>query len=225
MVDDLSKQYNKFTNEFIEGTNIHNEKSRKAYYSVLERISLENKKILDIGCGDGYDIKLLQKNNSMYGLDSSKKFVDIAQKNNPEATIIHGTMEQIPCEDEFFDLVLSKYVLQTSTNIFGVLKEIDRILKPGGNMIYLTVHPLRQFLEKKKNPKDYFKQEVVKSVFFGGTVTAHEPTHTMQEYLNPDFLKNYTIKTFEEHTDFPSAERIKGNNYPCYFILNAKKNK
>ena len=224
MVKNLDLQYNKFAEEFIEGSEIHNGICRKAYYSVLEDIAFSQKKVLDIGCGDGYDIKKLSKRNAiMYGLDSSNKFVKIAKKNNPQASIIKGRMESLPYSDSFFDIILSKYALQTSKDVPKVIGEMDRVLKPRGIMTYLAVHPLRQFLEKKKHPKDYFQQEIIKSTFFGGTVSANEPTHTMNEYLNPKFLENYQITYYKEHPDFPSSEKIDGDTYPCFFILTAKK--
>ncbi|MFH1590267.1 MAG: class I SAM-dependent methyltransferase [archaeon] len=220
----LQTQYNGFTNKFIEGTDIHNKISRREYYSALETILFSQKKVLDVGCGDGYDIKkLLRKKAFMHGIDSSKNLVEKARKNNPNASIIEGNMECLPYEDSFFDVVLSKYVLQTSTNVPKVLAEMDRVLKPGGIITYLTVHPLRQFLEKKKHPKDYFKQEIVESIFFGGTVSAQEPTHTMNKYLNPEFLRNFRITYFKEHTDFPSSEKVDGDIYPCFFVLKAEK--
>lgn len=224
MVVHLNSQYNSFFDDFIKGTDIHNDLSRTAYYSALEHIVFEGKKVLDVGCGDGWDIKQLIKQNAIcYGLDSSNSLVAEAQKNNSSATIIEGNMESLPYENESFDVVLSKYAIQTSTNVPLVLSEMDRVLKPKGKIVYLAVHPLRQFLEKKKHPKDYFQQEIVESIFFGGSVSAHEPTHTLNEYLNPDFLSKYQINHFQEYKDFPSSEKVDGDEYPCFFVMGATK--
>ncbi len=225
MIKNLNSQYDGLVREFTEGADVYNKISRKAYYSVLENISLSQKKVLDLGCGDGWDInKLLKKGALMYGLDSSKKLIEVAKRNNPQASFIVGNMESLPYSDSFFNVVLSKYAIQSSANVPKVISEIDRVLQPKGTLVYLVVHPIRQFLEKKKHPKDYFKQEIVKSVFFGGTVSAHEPTHTMNEYLNPKFIKNYRITHFKEYEDFPSSEKVDGDEYPCFFILGAEKN-
>lgn len=225
-MDKLNSQYNQFAKEFVEGTDIHNEKSRTAYYSALEDIVFNGKKVLDIGCGDGWDInKISKRNATMFGLDSSSDLVRIANENNPKATIIEGKMELLPYENEFFDVILSKYAIQTSTNVPKVLSEMNRVLKPGGIITYLAVHPLRQFLEKKKHPKNYFLQEIVESIFFGGSVSAFEPTHTFNEYFNQEFLKKYQITHFKEYEDFPSSEKIAGDTYPCFFVLKAIKQK
>ena len=219
----IEQQYDRISEKFVDGTKIHNEQSREAYYSVLD-FDLEGKRLLDIGCGDGYDIKRFNERGAItYGIDSSVELVKLAQENNPSSDITQGYMESLPYQDSNFDIVVSKYVLQTSRDLPKTLKEMDRVLKPNGILTYLAVHPIRQFLEKKKHPKDYFLQEVVKSTFFGGMVTASEPTHTLEEYLNSDFLSKYRITHFQEHPDFPSSERIGGDNYPCFFVLSAKK--
>jgi len=223
-VEKLNLQYDDFSKEFIDGTEIYNEKSRIAYYSVLKDIIFDGKKVLDVGCGDGWDINKISKRGAkMYGIDSSSDLVRIAREDNPKASIIEGNMESLPYENEFFDVVLSKYAIQTSTNVPKVISEMDRVLKPGGIITYLAVHPLRQFLEKKKHPKNYFLQEIVESKFFGGSVSASEPTHTFNEYFNSEFLKKYQITYFKEYEDFPSSEKISGDTYPCFFVLKAIK--
>ncbi|MGV8162356.1 MAG: class I SAM-dependent methyltransferase [Candidatus Nanoarchaeia archaeon] len=223
MIEDLASQYDEFSAKFIAGTNIYNDLSRKLYYEMLN-INFRNKKLLDVGCGDGYDLVRFQKLGAkVYGIDASKELVKIAKEHLPKEHIQLGLMEKLPYANEFFDAVISKYVLQTSTNVPLVLKEMDRVLKVGGTLAYLAVHPLRQFLEKKKHPKSYFTQEIVESIFANGTVTAREPTHSFNEYFNPEFLRKYKITHFKEEEDFPSSEKVDGDTYPCFFVLKAEK--
>lgn len=221
----LERQYNQIAEEFVEGSRIHNHLSRSAYYSMLD-FDMSNKKVLDVGCGDGYDLQRFSKSGALtYGIDSSEELVNKAKKMTSESNISLGLMENLPYQNEFFDVVLSKYVLQTSRDLRRALNEMDRVLKPQGILAYLAVHPIRQFLEKKKHPKDYFQQEIVISNFFGGTITAYEPSHALEEYLNSEFLSKYRIQHFSEHPDFPSSERIDGDMYPCFFLLKAAKKK
>ena len=219
----ITFQYDGLGEKFIEGTDIYNESSRAAYYSMLD-FGMNNKVLLDVGCGDGYDLSRFQGLGAqVFGIDASILLLQRAKEKVPKARLVLGLMEELPFRDSFFDVVLSKYVLQTSNDVPRVLKEMDRVLKVGGIMAYLTTHPTRQFLEKKKHPKDYFLQELVESIFFNGTVSIREPTHTMNEYLNREFLKKYRVTFFKEQGDFPSSEKVDGDNYPCYFILSAEK--
>ncbi len=221
---DLASQYDAFADDFVRGAEDYNFKSRKAYYSALEMISLKGGKVLDVGCGDGWDLQRISSMGAeVFGIDSSSELVRMAQKNNPDVPIVWGDMNDLPFKDSYFDVVLSKYVIQTSEDVPKTLVEMSRVLKAGGTLAYLAVHPLRQFLEKKKHPKDYFMQEVVESRFFGGRVSANEPTHTFNEYFNKNFLRSFRVDYFEEFEDFPSSERMGGDNYPCFFIVSATK--
>jgi ubiquinone/menaquinone biosynthesis C-methylase UbiE len=223
-MEGLDSQYDAIAQKFSRETMIYNDKSRQAFYSVLD-FEMAGKSVLDVGCGDGYDLARLQHQGAAcYGIDSSTAMVKLAQRTVPDAHIACARMEEMPYAANSFDIVLSKYVMQTSGNLPKVIEEMTRVLRPNGIIVYLAVHPLRQFLEKKKHPKDFFLQEIVASCFFQGAVTAYEPTHTMQEYLNPIFLKKLRLLHFSEHADFPCAEQIDGDTYPCFFVVKAQKN-
>ncbi len=79
---------------------------------------------------------------------------------------------------------------------------------------------MRQFIEKKKMRKNYFKKEIVESVFFNGQVTAFEPSHTFNEYFTPFFFSIFNLEHYEEGFD-SAAEVIDGDIYPSYFIVKA----
>lgn len=223
MVKDLAAQYSSFVDAFVESARIYNGHSHAKYYSLLD-FDMAGKSLLDIGCGDGYDLDVFHRKGAVvHGVDASLEMVERAHTRVPLCNVIHGLMETLPYESSSFEVVVSKYALQTSVDVPGVLHEVDRVLRPGGILAYLAVHPLRQFLEKKKHPKDYFLQEVVDSVFFEGRFCVREPTHTLNEYLSPWFLSRYDLLHFEECPDFPSAERVDGDAYPCFFLVKARK--
>jgi ubiquinone/menaquinone biosynthesis C-methylase UbiE len=219
----IQGQYDAFASKYVEENHRYNTKSDECFFRVLGK-DFKDLKILDIGCGNGEDLKRYHDLGAIVlGLDASLEMIKMAEANAPYAELTQGFMENLPYDNSTFDLVVSKYVLQTSTDVPKVISEMTRVLKRGGMLQYLAVHPLRQFLEKKKDGKDYFLQEIVHSVFFEGKVTALEPSHTFNEYLNPKFLRYFEMLNFEEHDHFPDSERINGDNYPCFFIVKAKK--
>ncbi|MFH1802402.1 MAG: class I SAM-dependent methyltransferase [archaeon] len=223
MKDRIESQYDGFAEAFTQETEKYNERSRAAFYAMFN-FDMSGRRLLDVGCGDGYDLNEFQKRDVLVeGIDSSKEMIKIAKTRLPETSLIVCPMESLPYEDASFDVVTSKYALQTSRDVPKSISEMCRVLRPGGILAYLTVHPLRQFLEKGNSARDYYRQDVVESNFFGGTVTAHEPTHTMEEYLNTEFLAQFQIDYFREHSDFPSARGINGDIYPCFFVLKAQK--
>ena len=97
-----------------------------------------------------------------------------------------------------------------------------RIIKKKGLFIFLVTHPLRQFIEKKKKNKDYFKKEVVNSIILDATLTVKEPSHTLSEYFSDFFLENFEIISIVEKHD-PAAEKIGNDIYPGFMIIKARK--
>ena len=222
MSDMISTQYNAIANVFSEQAKTLSHSNRTAFYSILD-FDFTKKRLLDVGCADGYDLEEYQKRGaSVYGLDAAKEMIGKAKQRIPTANLSIGNMENLPYGDNYFDIVVSKYALQISKDLSKVIAEITRVLKPGGIFAYLSDHPFRQFLEKKKNGKDYFLQELVETTFFNGEVTVIEPSHTMNEYLSPYFLAHYRLLHFEEQADC-TTEKINGDTYPGFFMVKAQK--
>jgi ubiquinone/menaquinone biosynthesis C-methylase UbiE len=215
------KQYNSVAEKYSEEVLNFNQESIHTYFKYLNSMDLRRKKVLDLGCGNGYDLSQISiKDAVIYGLDSSTEMVKLARKQNPKGKIEIGRFDEIPFPDKSFDLVISKWALQTSAEIDPIYEEIIRVLKPGGRLLYLACHPLRQFLEKKTKGKNYFVKETVTSVFFNGQITALEPSHSLNEYLSPFFFKHFMLEAYEEGLD-SAAEKIDGDVYPSFFIIQA----
>ncbi|KKS38528.1 MAG: hypothetical protein A3G49_06485 [Candidatus Sungbacteria bacterium RIFCSPLOWO2_12_FULL_41_11] len=222
---DLSNQYNKIAKEFSRVHDIgenSNRENRKVFYSNLDFIK-PGIKLLDLACGDGLDLAYYKSLGAeIYGLDASEEFVASAKEKLPKSDIRVGLFKNLPFENNFFDVVLSKYAIQTSHDLNPVFSEIHRVLKSGGIMMYLVTHPFRQYFEKRDVKADYFEQKVVEPRILNNSIIVQEPTHTMNEYLNEFLFKNFDIQFFQEYWD-TAAEQIDGRKYPGYFILKAKK--
>ena len=107
---------------------------------------------LDIGCGDGYFIKR-SKCRSCYGLDS-----------------LYGDNfdSQLNFADDFFDYVTMLAVVEHLPNLEGAIREIHRVLKPGGKFIFTTPKKSAEWLitlyarEAKEEHLEYFDLESIK---------------------------------------------------------------
>ena len=222
---DLSKQYNEFAKKFSDVHDVgenSNRDNRKVFYDQLSFIK-PGMKLLDLGCGDGLDLVYYKKLGAkIYGLDASEELLEIAKKRLPSENIQLGFFEKIPFQNDFFDVVLSKYAIMTSADMGPIFKEIFRVLKPGGTMMYLVTHPFRQYLEKRESQADYFEQKVIDSHILNNAITVKEPSHTLNEYLSKQFSEDFDVQFYQEYWD-AAAEQIDGKKYPGYFILIARK--
>lgn len=218
------KQYNNFNQTYSSTRDIHDYICDQDFYQML-KINLTGKKVLDIGCGNGNDIKKINNlGGTAVGVEPSINFIKEGLDQGLE--IIEGVGESLPFEDDSFDLVISKYAIQTSSQAKKCLDEAARVLEPKGTLHILVKHPIRQFLEKKKyskGPANYFKQEITTSIIYDGLITLQEPSHGMEDYLNADFFRNFELIDYRENFDFPASEQIDGDIYPTYFVLSARK--
>lgn len=223
MINKIFKQYNKFANEFSVLHSNLDKITNKYYYQRFDGL-LKNKKVLDLGCGEGKDLLYFKnKGAKIYGIDSSEKMVELAKIKVGDKNIKNGYFSKIPFENNSFDIVASKYSMQTSDDIDSIYKEVNKILKRDGFFVFLVVHPIRQFMEKNKNSKDYFKKEIVKSHIFGNKITVNEPSHTMLEYFSPYFFNHFELIDFDEKFDPSNAEMVNNDKYPAFMLIKAKK--
>lgn len=224
MKETLATQYNAVVEDYEKTFGTMNAVSVEALNAALSLILTERiKNAIDFGCGLGDMILYLRsKGIACAGVDSSSEMAALAKKATG-ADIRIEDFAQTSFEYGSFDLVTSKWAMQTSAEIAPICAEAARILKKNGYFVFLVVHPFRQFLEKKKQGKDYFKKEIVYSNIFDGTITVQEPSHTLMEYLSDSFLKTFSLISITEGAEFPAAEQIGGDIYPTYLIITAQK--
>ncbi len=110
--------------------------SMTIYRAMIDRYVQGQTKILDIGCGHNDFLKpVYSKTPHTYGIDPDASAL---QKNRIIKHKFTGHAEKIPVENNLFDLVVSAWVLEHLENPQRVFREIHRVLKPGGHVIFLT---------------------------------------------------------------------------------------
>lgn len=108
----------------------------KAYYVAQDMVGGE---LLEIGCGEGRGIELLtSKVNSYSAVDKIDEVVVQLSEKYKEATIIQATIPPLPFEDNSFNSIVSFQVIEHIKDDATYLKEIHRILKPGGRALIST---------------------------------------------------------------------------------------
>jgi SAM-dependent methyltransferase len=102
--------------------------------------------ILDIGCGDGLFGRVFFDDKVEVGLDRSAKELKTAARHGAYRTLMLADVADIPLPDDSFATVFSNGVLEHVDNLAAGLKEIARVLRPGGRLI-MTVPTMRDELE------------------------------------------------------------------------------
>ena len=132
--DELSHKYS----ELRENYTATDEKT----FSILNNIGVRDKRILDFGCGDGrYSFQIAKLGASeVIGIDISPVMIEIASRELQNHKIekvkfLEANGNNLPFEDNSFDIVFSNFVLHHFENTLKPLQEISRALKKGGNFL------------------------------------------------------------------------------------------
>jgi len=115
---------------------------------VQRHCSVRGKKILDCGCGTGqYVLALLALGADICGIECSEERIAESQQNHPEMTtrLLVGNIERMDFSDDNFDVVLLNEVLEHIADQARALREIRRVLRPGGLCIVFSPNRLYPF--------------------------------------------------------------------------------
>ena len=102
------------------------------YEAALARTGLERGwRVLDVGCGVGAFLKLVaDRSGRPHGIDASEALVAFARRRLPHADLRVGEMEDLPWDDDTFDLVTGFNSFFFANDMIAALREAGRVAKP-----------------------------------------------------------------------------------------------
>jgi len=105
--------------------------------------SFEGQTVLSIGVGTGGELEEILKRAPLRltGIDISKQLLGIASEKFPSIEFAEMNMEHMSFPDETFDFIYSSLVFEYARDWDTFLKEVHRILKPGGILLFSTHNP------------------------------------------------------------------------------------
>lgn len=108
---------------------------RTIVHDELARIApAADARILDAGCGSGRLLDELAEYGTVSAIDMSEYNVGMAQSRGHE-DVHQAVVEDLPFEDETFDLITSLDVLEHTRDDRVALRELRRVTKPGGRLL------------------------------------------------------------------------------------------
>ena len=112
--------------------------------------NLTGKKVLMLGCGTGEESQMLKEHGArdIIGIDLSKESIRLAKESYPDCEFMVGDMHSLPFDNETFDFIYSSLAVHYSETPEVVYKEIYRLLKTNGEVLFSIGHPLRWACEE-----------------------------------------------------------------------------
>jgi len=117
--------------------------------------SLVKGHLLEVGCGNGYGLSILKSKVDNYvGVDKSRAGKNFFISNGADFFEIKvPNLKNIP--SNIFDTVVSFQVIEHIRNDDKFLKEIHRVLKPGGTLFLTTPNKLMSFSRNPWHIREY----------------------------------------------------------------------
>lgn len=128
----------------------------------LDFMTLQPRRVLDLGCGTGYGLAQLCQRYAaaeLCGLDiapamllaararlpqpgwAQRALANLLPQRNMQPRLLCADMDRLPLPDNSMDLVWSSLALQWAHELEATLKGIHRVLAPGGLLMFATLGP------------------------------------------------------------------------------------
>ncbi|MEY2700695.1 MAG: hypothetical protein RIQ52_1450, partial [Pseudomonadota bacterium] len=110
-----------------------------------ERTNATAGRVLDVGVGTGISLKHYRKDHDLYGIDISSHMLEKARqraarigRDEKLTHLIEMDAEHLDFPDAWFDSVVACYVMSVVPNPHKALMEIERVCKPGADVIIIN---------------------------------------------------------------------------------------
>ena len=121
-------------------------------------------KLLEVGVGTGLSLQYLPRDVEITGVDLSQKMLDVAHKRVAAAGFDHVKLQKMDATylefpDASFDRVLAAYFISVVPEPVRVVREMMRVCKPGGYLVFLnhfqSDQPVKRAIERFISPLCY----------------------------------------------------------------------
>lgn len=123
-------------------------------------------KVLDLACGTGVLARSVAgqlQDGSVTGVDPNPGMLAVAKRSAPNIEWLQGSAEELPFDNDTFDIVVSQFGLMLFSSPKTALKEMKRVLKAGGYLliaVFDSIHKMPAY----EMMADLFERKVNRSV-------------------------------------------------------------
>jgi len=152
--------------------------------------------VLDVGCGTGALAGWIQRAGYyVVGVDASAGMLRQALDEHGVAAVYAAYSTALPFEDDAFDLALSvatMHHLETPERVAATIREMGRVVKPGGHVLIWDHNPLNPYwpILMKRVPQDHGDERLVSvwELLDAVRTAGLTPVRAARTGLVPDFM-------------------------------------
>ncbi|GAB4031365.1 class I SAM-dependent methyltransferase [Spirosoma jeollabukense] len=131
---------------------------QRLLFPYVEAANLVSGNVLEIGCGWGRGLELLNKAARQYtGIDKNQELISALSAEYPNATFIAANIPPLAgLADNTFDFIVTFQVIEHIENDDLFIKEAHRVLKPGGKLLLTTVNKTFSLTRNPWHVREYY---------------------------------------------------------------------
>lgn len=190
----------------------------------LELVPEPGRLTLDVGCGEGRVTRdLAELGHRVTGIDASATMIAAARDADPDGDYVLADAARLPFADGHADLVVSFMSLMDVDDMPNVVRELARVLEPGGRLALAVVHPINSGHEVDRvHPEDrlvltenYFDRRRYSDTIERDDVRmTFESRHwTLEDYFSALLEAGFRIEAVREIGD---PEHPRWSRYPLF---------
>ena len=164
---------------------------------------------IDIGCGEGRLTRHLKElGHHIVGVDSSPSLVAAARELDPSMDVRLADAAALPLEDRCADLAIAFMSLDDMDAMAAAVREIGRVLEPGGRFCVAIVHPINsagRFESERADAHFIIKGDYLRAHLYsdtverdGLTITFHSQHRALEDYFSALEEAGFTVEALRE---------------------------
>jgi SAM-dependent methyltransferase len=182
---------------------------------------------LDVGCGEGRVTRDLKElGHRVVGLDASETMVAAARDADPSGDYLVADAAALPLPDGQTDLVVAFMSLMDVDDMVAAVRELARVLEPGGILALAVVHPINSAHDvDHEHPddhlvltEDYFDRRRYSDFIERDDVkmTFESRHYTLQDYFDALLGAGFQVKELREIGD---PQHPRWSRYPLFLHM------
>lgn len=188
----IKKAYNEWAE--IYDRNKNTTRDLNAQVMRLKSLPLDNKAVLEIGCGTGLNTSFIaERAKKVVGLDFSESMIGKARTRveNQNVTFKIGDVTQAwAFKNSSFDFIIANLVLEHVKDLTHIFNEAYRVLNRKGKFYIAELHPYKQLNQSQAK---YISKETGKEVLVEAFI------HPTSEYINEGIKGGFALQKLTEH--------------------------
>lgn len=153
--------------DYLSQSDNHTRNAKSIIKTVSKTYDLQGKRVLDVGCAYGFLVNELNRITDAYGIEISSASYEYA-KNTLKLNVLNQALDGESFEQEFFDVVFLIGTIEHLVDPRQALKNIHRVLKPGGLLVVTTIDtkgPIPLYSLKPPEHLFYFSNQNLRQLY------------------------------------------------------------